>query len=68
MRKKRARDTNQLAAQVVGLATGDADEAPEPDPKAVKRGRARAESLSPRRRKAIAKKAAAARWGKERPG
>jgi len=31
---------------------------------AAKGGKARAEALSPKKRKAIAKKAAAARWGK----
>ena len=47
MRKpKRARDTNELAAQIVGLATGDVEEARAPDPKAVKRGEARAATLT----------------------
>ena len=65
MAKKRARDTNQLAAQVVGLATGEVEEAPEPDPKAVKRGQARAAKLPPEQRREIAKGAAQARWGKK---
>jgi hypothetical protein len=71
---KRPRDTNQLAKHVVDLATGETDE-PKPDegkdPAAValgrkgglKGGKARAESLSAKRRSAIAKKAAKARWG-----
>jgi hypothetical protein len=71
---KRPRDTNQLAWQIVQEATGEAEKAPEePDtrnPAAValsklgasKGGKARAESLSAGKRKAIAKKAAAARW------
>jgi len=63
---KRARDTNELAAQIVGLATGDVDEAPPPDPKAVKRGEARAAKLTPAQRSKIAKGAAAARWGKKK--
>jgi hypothetical protein len=71
---KRPRDTNQLAWQIVQEATGQAPTEPEqPDtrnPAAValsklgasKGGRARAESLSRKRRAEIAKKAAAARW------
>lgn len=62
MAKKRARDTNQLAAQIVGLATGDTKEAPEPDPKAVARGKARAAKLTPADRKRIAQKGAQKRW------
>ena len=70
---KRPRDTNQLAWQIVQEATGSANlPVPEPDtrnPAAVtlsklgasKGGEARAEALSPSKRKAIAKKAAAAR-------
>jgi hypothetical protein len=75
MAKKRARDTNQLAWQIVQEATG---QAPEPkdtrNPFAVglsalgasKGGHARAAALSPAKRKAIAKKAIAARWAKKR--
>jgi len=63
---KRPRDMMQLAKMVGELATGEATEAdrPPPDEAAVKRGKARAEALSPRKRKAIAKKAATARWAK----
>jgi hypothetical protein len=73
---KRPRDTNQLAWQIVQEATGQAPEQPEePDtrnPAAValsklgasKGGKARAEALSPAKRKAIAKTAAKARWGR----
>ena len=72
---KRPRDVNQLAKLLTDLATGQ----PEPeksdegkDPAAVslgrrgglKGGKARAATLSPARRKSIAKKAAAARWKK----
>ncbi|MGH9386608.1 MAG: hypothetical protein ACRD2N_20235 [Vicinamibacterales bacterium] len=76
---KRPRDTNQLAWQIVQEATGQAprDVVPEPDtrnPAAValsklgasKGGLARAAALSPAKRRAIAKKAVAARWGKQR--
>jgi hypothetical protein len=75
---KRPRDPNQLAHQIMLEATGQADKPAEmPDtrnPAAValsklgasKGGHARAASLSPTRRKAIAKKAIAARWGKKR--
>lgn len=73
MTRKRPRDTNQLAKMIVDLSV---KEAVEPDPMegksatAVERGRrggekggtARAAALSPGRRSAIARKAAAARW------
>jgi hypothetical protein len=73
---KRPKDTNQLAKSIVDIATGEsADEVLTPDGKnaaAVALGReggkkggpARAAALSPKRRKEIAQKAAAARWGK----
>jgi hypothetical protein len=75
---KRPRDPNQLAWQIVQEATG---QAPKPAPVADTRnqaalalsrlgaskgGQARAAALSPARRKAIAKKAVAARWGKKK--
>ena len=69
---KRPRDANQLAKSVVDIAIGDPVEDPYEgkDPAAVelgrrggvKGGRARAESLSPKQRSEIAKKAADARW------
>jgi hypothetical protein len=74
---KRPRDPNQLAKLIVALSVGDAEEpvAPPPDdtgkdPAAVALGRrgglkggaARAKSLSAKRRKEIALKAAKARW------
>jgi len=70
---KRPRDLNQLAASIVGAATGDEphpSEKLEKDPAAVslgrrgglKGGRARAEKLSADEREAIARKAAEARW------
>ena len=76
---RRPRDPNQLAKLIVDIATGQAppDTAlPKTDegknPAAVmlgrlgglKGGKARAKSLSARKRKDIARKAAAARWGK----
>lgn len=76
---KRPRDPNQLAAEIVRLSTEDADEQEEATPDPVKEylakigrkgglkgGRARAEALSARKRKAIARNAAAARWDKKR--
>ena len=60
---KRARDTAELAAQIVGIATHDAPNVrPAANKGATKRGKARAKALSKRERVAIAKKAAAARW------
>jgi len=74
--RKRPRDLNALAAQIVGEATGEALPEPEStkDPAAVSLGRrgglkggpARAAKLTPKRRSQIAKKAAQARWGENR--
>lgn len=76
--RKRPRDANQLAWQIVQEATGQAPTAIElPDtrnPAAValsklgasKGGIARAAALSPAKRRSIAKKAVAARWAKKR--
>jgi hypothetical protein len=54
-----------MAKLVVDMASGETpnDSFPAETP-ATKRGDARAAALTPRRRKAIAKKAAAARWKK----
>lgn len=77
--KKNPRDINQLAAQIVSLSTGQTTvpEEPELTPEQKFRkefarsgglvgGKARAEKLSPRKRKEIAKKAAAARWKRDK--
>jgi hypothetical protein len=73
---KRKRDTNELAFQIAQLATGEAKEK-NPDegknPAAValgrlgglKGGKARAKSLSKKKRVEIAKKAAKSRWKKK---
>lgn len=78
MAKKRPRDMNQLAWQIVQEATGQAPPEPEkPDTRnqaavalsklgASKGGHARAAALSPAKRRSIAKKAVAARWAKKR--
>lgn len=74
---KRPRDPNQLAKLLVDMATGEAA----PDAKTddgknaaavalgrlggLKGGKARAKSLSPKKRQQIAKKAAKARWDKQ---
>jgi hypothetical protein len=72
----RPRDANQLAKHIVDIATGEAadrDEEQKPkNPAAVslgrlggrKGGKARAEKLSPERRREIARQAAQARYGK----
>ncbi|QQR85736.1 MAG: histone H1 [Flavobacteriales bacterium] len=71
---KRPRDTNQLAKLIGDIATGqkvDAISEDKRNPAAVALGKlggaARAKSLSPTKRKKIAKKAAKARW-KGKPG
>lgn len=73
-KKKQPRDFNQLAASIVAEATGEKpapEETSTKNPAAValgrlgglKGGKARAEKLSAKKRKAIAQKAAKARWG-----
>ena len=77
--KKRPRDPNQLAYQIMLESTGQAPKVDPPaekpkNPAAVALGRlgglkggaARAAALSPRKRSQIAAKAAKARWGKKR--
>jgi hypothetical protein len=73
---KRPRDMNQWAKNMVDLATGEAEttiaETRSPAREfaregGLKGGVARARSLTPEQRKAIAKKAASARWKKGRP-
>lgn len=68
-KRKRPRDTNQLAKFIVDLSTGDEVE-PELSVKAkagrlggLKGGKARKAALTPERRSEIAKKAAEKRWG-----
>ena len=76
--KKRPRDPNELAKQLVDEATNEEsdsdseDSEAEESPKAksgrkggLKGGRARAEKLTPEERKEIAEKAARARWGEK---
>jgi len=71
--KKKSRDVNVLASQIVEEATGEATSKPEDSTKnpaavalgrlgGLKGGKARAARLSPERRVEIAKKAAQARW------
>lgn len=58
-------DLNQLAKRLVDEAIGEEEKAPEPknkDSDAVKRGKARAEKLTPEQRSEIAKNAAQKRW------
>jgi len=76
---KRPRDPNQLAKLIVDMATSgeediqfQADDGKNPAAVALGRmggkkgGAARARSLTPKKRREIAQKAAAARWGKQR--
>jgi hypothetical protein len=75
-RSSKQKDTQQLARSVLDAIVPDADpkaEKPAKNPAAValgrlggmKGGKARAAKLSPAKRKAIAKNAAAKRWGKD---
>jgi hypothetical protein len=65
-------DANQIAALLVQDTIEHTEDKPEKNPAAValgrlgglKGGKARAEALSAKRRKEIAKKASRARWGK----
>ena len=68
-RPKRPRDVSQLAKLIVDIATGEAENVKPVAPRAgqrkgwLKGGKARAKKLPVARRKAIAKRAARARWG-----
>jgi hypothetical protein len=77
MKKNKPRDLNKLATSIVAEATGEVKpetNLPEKNPHAVALGRlgglrggkARAQNLSAKKRKNIAKKAAFARWNKEK--
>ena len=57
-------DVNTLAYKIVQQSIGEAP-AKKKQPATAKRGYARAAALTPERRKAIAKKAATARWHPE---
>ena len=67
---KRPRDPAQLAKQVFDIAIGEAQDTVSESKRhpskrrtsGLKGGKARANKLSPEKRKAIAKKAAKARW------
>jgi hypothetical protein len=70
---KRPRDTNQLAKLIADIATGEKEDAPEPQESSMaklgregglKGGKARAASLTPEQRRQIAQKAAKSRWSK----
>jgi hypothetical protein len=61
----RPTDMNELAHRIARIATGEVEDSAPPtvSEAARKRGEARSAKLSPEQRKAIAKKAARARWG-----
>ena len=75
-RRKRPRDFSQAAKLVVDIATGQVEDRPPTpeeqgkDPAAAALGRrggyARAQELSKKRRKEIARKAAKRRWSRQR--
>lgn len=70
------KETNQLAKYILEVTTGETEKIEPPKKNATfaalsalgasKGGKARAKSLSSKKRKAIAKKAANARWSKNR--
>ena len=66
---KRPTDANQRAKLVVDIATGEAEDQPEPKASPVEAGRkggkARASHLSKEERSAAASKAAKARWSRD---
>jgi hypothetical protein len=68
---KKPADLNRLAAAIVGDATDETSPAPESQQAragragGVKGGKSRAETLTPERRREIAKAAASARWAKD---
>ena len=70
MPKRSSKDVNQLAASILEQVTQAADEQPAKNPAAValgrmgglKGGNARAATLTPRKRRTIAKKGAKIRW------
>jgi hypothetical protein len=70
MPKRSSKDVNQIAARIVEESTGISTEGKNPYAVALGRrgglkgGKARAKKLSPKRRKEIAAKAAAARWSR----
>jgi hypothetical protein len=69
---KRPRDPNQLAKQIVDIATGESEDTVSPQKREPKKGRAgglrggkaRAKRLTPQEREDIARLAARARWKK----
>jgi len=71
-RSSKKKDTNIIAAKVVGQATNEDSIIKNPAAVALGRlggkkgGKARAAKLSPEQRREIAQKAARARWGKMR--
>jgi len=72
MPRRSSKDPNLIAAGILKAVTEEAEAQPTKNPAAValgrlgglKGGKARADSLTAKKRSEIAKKAAAARWGK----
>jgi hypothetical protein len=68
-RPKRPRDPAQLAKLMIDIASGEVEEslpaAKQGRAGGLKGGPARSASLGPRKRRQIARKAAAARWAKK---
>ena len=78
---RRPHDVNELAAQIVGEATGEVEPVEQPDPDegkdpaavelgrrgGLKGGKARAAKMTPEERSEAARKAAEARWKGRKP-
>lgn len=74
MPKRSSKDPNEIAAAILAKITGEVEPKPGKNPAAValgrlgglKGGKARADSLTAKKRSEIAKKAAVARWRRAR--
>jgi hypothetical protein len=66
--QKRPADMNQLAKTIVEIATGQREDVKEPRGRVggLTGGKARAGALTPEQRREIARKAASARWDRDK--
>jgi hypothetical protein len=80
MAKRKKKDVNQIAANIIGQLSGDVEPEPVADPNknpaavalgrlgGLKGGKARAEKLTAKKRSEIAKQASLARWKVRKDG